>query len=47
MASDASDTGVGAFVCTRHGDLASSCLLRGLAAMAPTGFAMAAVASYA
>ena len=47
IASDASDTGVGAFVCTRHGDPASSCLLRGLAAMAPAGFAMAAVVSYA
>ena len=34
-------------MCTRFGDLAFSCLFRGLAAMAPAGFAMAAVASYA
>ena len=47
IASDASDTGIGAFVRTRHGDPASSSLLRGLAVMAPTGVTMAALADYA
>ena len=45
--SDASETGTGVFVRTRHGDPVSSCLLRNLAAFAPTGFTMATLADYA
>lgn len=47
IASDASDTGAGAFVHTRHGDPAASSFLRLLAAAAPPGFSVAEVVAYA
>ena len=46
-ASDASDTGAGAFVHTRHGDPAASSFLQLLAAAAPPGLSVTKVVSYA
>ena len=47
IASDASDTGIGAVVSTHHSDPAASGLLRALAARAPPGFRMSAIVAHA
>jgi hypothetical protein len=47
IASDASDTGVGAFVMTRHGAVEASSFLRALATRAPAVLSLRALADYA
>jgi hypothetical protein len=46
IASDASDTGAGAFVTTRHGTPEDSSFLRALAALAPADLSLRALAEY-
>ena len=46
IASDASDVGFGAVLTTRHGSPAASGLLRALAARAPAGLSLSALAEY-
>ena len=47
IASDTADTGIGAFVRTRHSDPAYFCSLHGLTALASADFTMSALADHA
>jgi hypothetical protein len=47
IASNASDTGAGVFVTTRHGDQEAFSFLRALAARAPAALSLRALAEYA